>query len=222
MTVPTIARRSTVSPAQKPKTSAKGLETRDRIVDVAVRFIARNGARGTSLADIAAEAGVSQTGLLYHFRSKEALLNAVMDRHVAFSEQWLWGDGPDPGIKIVDIIATHMASWPSQHDGKVASLLGMNTVVLGENVSPDTDLHPRLVDGYRTTIDRVTATLRSAQERGEMRKDIDPQLKAMEIIAFCYGLEAAWLVDPTIPVAAAAAQWAAQQTRQLATGSATS
>ncbi|BCJ68046.1 hypothetical protein GCM10009779_16980 [Polymorphospora rubra] len=211
-----------MSPAQKPKTSAKGLETRDRIVDVAVRFIARNGARGTSLADIAAEAGVSQTGLLYHFRSKEALLNAVMDRHVAFSEQWLWGDGPDPGIKIVDIIATHMASWPSQHDGKVASLLGMNTVVLGENVSPDTDLHPRLVDGYRTTIDRVTATLRSAQERGEMRKDIDPQLKAMEIIAFCYGLEAAWLVDPTIPVAAAAAQWAAQQTRQLATGSATS
>lgn len=222
MTVPTIARRSTVSPAQKPKTSAKGLETRDRIVDVAVRFIARNGARGTSLADIAAEAGVSQTGLLYHFRSKEALLNAVMDRHLAFSEEWLWGDGPDPGIKIVDIIAKHMASWPSQHDGKVASLLGMNTVVLGENVSPDTDLHPRLVDGYRTTIDRVTATLRSAQERGEMREDIDPQLKAMEIIAFCYGLEAAWLVDPTIPVAAAAAQWAAQQTRQLATGSATS
>lgn len=211
-----------MSPAQKPKTSAKGLETRDRIVDVAVRFIARNGARGTSLADIAAEAGVSQTGLLYHFRSKEALLNAVMDRHLAFSEEWLWGDGPDPGIKIVDIIAKHMASWPSQHDGKVASLLGMNTVVLGENVSPDTDLHPRLVDGYRTTIDRVTATLRSAQERGEMREDIDPQLKAMEIIAFCYGLEAAWLVDPTIPVAAAAAQWAAQQTRQLATGSATS
>jgi len=222
MPVPTIARRSTVALAQKPKTSAKGLETRDRIVDVAVRFIARNGARGTSLADIAAEAGVSQTGLLYHFRSKEALLNAVMDRHLAFSEEWLWGDGPDPGIKIVDVIAKHMASWPSQHDGKVASLLGMNTVVLGENVSPDTDLHPRLVDGYRTTIDRVTATLRSAQERGEMREDIDPRLKAMEIIGFCYGLEAAWLVDPTIPVAAAAAQWAAQQTRQLATGSATS
>jgi AcrR family transcriptional regulator len=216
-TAPTTARRSTVPAAQKPKTSAKGLETRERIVDVAVRFIARNGARGTSLADIAAEAGVSQTGLLYHFRSKEALLNAVMDRHLTFTEEWLWGDGPDPGIKIVDIIARHMTSWPSQHDDKVYSLLGMNTVVLGENVSPDTDLHPRLVDGYRTTIDRVTATLRSAQQRGEMRDDIDPQLKAMEIIAFCYGLEAAWLVDPTIPVADAATRWAAQQTTQMAT-----
>ena len=203
--------------AQKPKTSAKGLETRERIVDVAVRFIARNGARGTSLADIAAEAGVSQTGLLYHFRTKEALLNAVMDRHLVFTEEWLWGDGPDPGVKIVDIIARHMASWPSQHDDKVYSLLGMNTVVLGENVSPETELHPRLVEGYQTTIQRVSATLRSAQERGEMRGDINPQLKAMEIIAFCYGVEAAWLVDPTIPVADAAKQWAAQQTVQMTT-----
>jgi AcrR family transcriptional regulator len=206
-----------VPAAQKPKTSAKGLETRERIVDVAVRFIARNGARGTSLADIAAEAGVSQTGLLYHFRSKEALLNAVLDRHLAFSEEWLWGDGPDPGVKIVDVVARHVASWPSQHDDKVASLLGMNIVVLGENVSPGTDLHPRLVEGYRTTIDRVTATLRSAQERGELRGDIEPRLKAMEIIAFCYGLEAAWLVDPTIPVADAAARWAAEQTAQMTT-----
>ena len=70
----------------------------------------------------------------------------------------------------------------------------MNTVVLAENVSEDADLHPRLVEGYRTTIDRVTAALRSAQKRGEMRKDVDPRLKAMEIIAFCYGMEAAWLL----------------------------
>lgn len=204
--------------SQRPKSSsAKGLETRERIVDVAVRFIARHGARGTSLADIAAEAGVSQAGLLYHFGSKEALLNAVMDRHLAFTEEWLWGFGADPGVEIVDIIARHMASWPSQHDDKVYSLLGMNTVVLGENVSADADLHPRLVEGYRTTIDRVAATLESAQRRGEMHGDVDARLKAMEIIAFCYGLEAAWLVDPTIPVAEAAARWAAQQRAQLAT-----
>lgn len=205
----------------RPKTSsAKGLETRERIVNVAARFVARNGARGTSLSDIAAEAGVSQAGLLYHFGTKEALLNAVLDRHLAFTEQWLWGAGPDPGLTIVWIIARHMANWPSRPpDDSMYSLIGMNTVVLAENLGEDTDLHPRLVEGYRTTIDRVEATLRSAQQRGEMRDDVDPRLKAMEIIAFCYGLEAAWAVNPTIPVAAAAAQWATQQTTLLATGS---
>jgi AcrR family transcriptional regulator len=212
-------RRPIVARVPKPKiSSAKGLETRERIVDVAVRFIARHGARGTSLADIAADAGVSQAGLLYHFRSKEALLNAVLDRHVAFTEEWLWSDGPDPGLKILHLITKHMASWPSQpHDDTVYSILGMNTVVLAENVSEGTDLHPRLVEGYATTIERVAATLRSAQKRGEIRKDVDPRLKAMEIIAFCYGMEAAWLVNPTIPVGKAAAQWAAQQMALLAT-----
>jgi AcrR family transcriptional regulator len=206
-----------VPPAPKPKTSsAKGLETRERIIDVAVRFIARNGARGTSLGDIAAEAGVSQAGLLYHFGSKEALLNAVLDRHLAFTEDWLWGD-PDPGLGIYWAIAKHMSSWPSEpQDDGVYALLGMNTVVLGENVSEDTDLHPRLVDGYRTTIDRVATTLHNAQERGEMRRDVDTRLQAMEIIAFCYGLEAAWLVNPKIPVGDAAAQWAKEQTARLA------
>jgi AcrR family transcriptional regulator len=211
--------RQIVRPAPKPKSpSTKGLETRERIIDVAVRFIARNGARGTSLGDIAADAGVSQAGLLYHFGSKEALLNAVMDRHLAFTEEWLWGRGPDPGLKILQIIAEHMARWPAEpHDASVYSIIGMNTVVLAENVSDDADLHPRLVEGYRTTIDRVTATLRAAQQRGEMRDDVDARLKAMEIIAFTYGIEAAWLVNPTIPVADAAAQWASQQTALLAT-----
>jgi len=36
------------------------------------------------------------------------------------------------------------------------------------------------------------------------------------LIAFCYGLEAAWLVNPTIPVGKAAAQWAAQQVTLMA------
>jgi AcrR family transcriptional regulator len=185
-------------------------------VDIAVRFIARNGARGTSLADIAAEAGVSQTGLLYHFGTKEALLHAVLDRHLAFTEEWLWTD-PDPGLDIYRVVARHMSSWPSEpQDDGVYALLGMNTVVLGENVSKDTDLHPRLAEGYRTTIDRVEATLRNAQERREMRADVDPRLVSMEIIAFCYGLEAAWLVNPSIPVGAAANQWADQQTERLA------
>lgn len=205
-------------PTPRTKTSSsKGLETRERIIDVAVRFIARNGARGTSLGDIAAEAGVSQAGLLYHFGSKDALLNAVLDRHLAFTEQWLWGAQPDPGIKILQIIADHVASWPALPDeSTVYSILGMNTVVLAENVGEDADLHPRLVDGYHTTIERVTTTLRAAQQRGEIRNDLDPRLKAMEIIAFTYGMEAAWLVNPAIPVAAAAAQWASQQTAMLA------
>lgn len=205
-------------PTVRPKNSSpRGQLTRERIVDVALKFIARNGARGTSLSGIASEAGVSQAGLLYHFGTKEKLLNAVLDRHESYNEAWMWASGPDPGLKIFPIIADHVAGWPSQpQDAGLYHLVGMHTVMVAENVGDEAELHPRLMSGYRITIDRIRATLRAAQQRGEMRDDVDPELKAMEIIAFVNGLSTAWLLNPAIPARETAAQWASEQSRLLA------
>ena len=58
---------------------AKGEDRRQRILTVAQRLVTRNGGRGTTLGQIAQEAGVSPAGLLHHFESKEQLLHAVLD-----------------------------------------------------------------------------------------------------------------------------------------------
>jgi hypothetical protein len=34
------------------------------------------------------------------------------------------------------------------------------------------------------------------QERGEIRSDIDPEVKAVEIVAFAMGMETQWLLTP--------------------------
>ena len=41
----------------------------------------------------------------------------------------------------------------------------------------------------------LAAEIRSRQERGEYRMDIDPEAKAIEILAFKIGLETQWLLD---------------------------
>src|SRR3954463_14953732 len=66
---------------------AKGLETRERILDTAFRLAARDGLEGLSLAGLAGELGMSKSGLFAHFGSKEELqlemLRTASDRFVA-------------------------------------------------------------------------------------------------------------------------------------------
>lgn len=53
---------------------------RERVLDAAERIVAREGAAHLTLDAVAAEAGVSKGGMLYHFRSKDALLQGLVHR----------------------------------------------------------------------------------------------------------------------------------------------
>jgi AcrR family transcriptional regulator len=53
---------------------------RDRLLDAAERVVVRDGVNNLTLQSVAAEAGVSKGGLLYHFPSKSALITAIVDR----------------------------------------------------------------------------------------------------------------------------------------------
>ena len=54
--------------------------TRQRILDAAESLFAEKGASGTSLRSITSRAGVNLAGVHYHFGSKDALLDAVLER----------------------------------------------------------------------------------------------------------------------------------------------
>jgi AcrR family transcriptional regulator len=61
---------------------------RDRLLDSAEAVLAEHGSHGLTLAAVAAHAGVSKGGLLYHFASKDALITALIERLIAsFDEQ---------------------------------------------------------------------------------------------------------------------------------------
>jgi AcrR family transcriptional regulator len=59
--------------------------TRERIIEEAMRLFGEKGYRGTSVAQIEAAAGLTPGagGLYHHFSSKEALLAAGIERHLA-------------------------------------------------------------------------------------------------------------------------------------------
>ena len=173
---------------------AKGEDRRQRILGVAERLLARNGWRGTSLAQIAKEAGVTPAGLLHHFESKEQLLNAVLD---ARDED----DAIHADYQSGDLI-TEIKRVPKRFE-RAPELVGTFTVLLVENIAPDAPLHDRLHKRYRAAIDILTGNIETGQRVGKYRPDCDAASKAVEILAFINGMETLWLLDPSIPLAEA-------------------
>ena len=55
-------------------------DTRANLISAAAAVIRRDGAQALTLDAVAAEAGVSKGGLLYHFKSKRELLDGLVDR----------------------------------------------------------------------------------------------------------------------------------------------
>jgi TetR/AcrR family transcriptional repressor of nem operon len=54
--------------------------TRDQILDIAEHLVFENGFNGTSLSDIMTAAGLTKGAFFHHFRDKNELARAVLDR----------------------------------------------------------------------------------------------------------------------------------------------
>lgn len=194
-------------PDQRPYATllAKGEDRRQRILAVAQRLLTRNGGRGTTLGQIAQEAGVSPAGLLHHFESKEQLLHAVLDARDAADEA-----RADLSGDILEELEKAAERFQRSPD-----LIGTFTVLLSENLDPEAPLHARFLRRYRAAVDTVAEGIRRGQRAGRYRTDVDPAVKAVEIVAFVYGMETAWLLDPSIPLSEAFREYTGSLTRQL-------
>jgi AcrR family transcriptional regulator len=149
-------------PAQrKPRMDAQ--RNRERILEVAKEAFARSGA-GTSLDDIAKQAGVGAGTLYRHFPTRDALLEAVYRTEVeklAAAERKLAQDlSPIEALRawmllFVDYIATKQIIAPA-----------LNTLVGG----------PSKV--YEASGAQITGAIRALVERaiesGDIRRDLDP------------------------------------------------
>lgn len=185
---------------------AKGEDRKQRILGVAQRLLTRNGWRNTTLAQIAGEAGVTPAGLLHHFESKEQLLHAVLDAR-DFDDD-AHADRKGDLIAEIAQVADRFSRSPE--------LVGTFTVLLVENILPEAPLHDRLLARQRDAIGIVAEGIRRGQAAGRYRTDIDPVVKAVEILAFINGMETTWLLDPSIPLAAVFKEYAETLARDFA------
>ncbi|MFF9035040.1 TetR/AcrR family transcriptional regulator [Streptomyces sp. NPDC014892] len=71
-------------PARKKR--ANGVESRQRILDAAVEIAGERGYEGTSIAAVSAKCGLPASSIYWHFKDKDDLIAAVIERSF---ESWL-------------------------------------------------------------------------------------------------------------------------------------
>lgn len=82
----------------------KSRRTRARILDEAVRVIAENGYAATTNAAVAEAAGITRGAMLYHFPTRESLLEAAID-HIQAQRAAMFRDAADslpPGADVTE------------------------------------------------------------------------------------------------------------------------
>lgn len=150
-----------------------------RILDVAAREFAARGYRGVSMQRIAVEAGVSKANVFHHYKSKDALYQAVIrDACVDFLDR-------------VQEVTTVDGDFPSRYRTlahlHMEQLLGreeMSRLILKEAYSRGGGNVKALVtEVFRDGSDALLAMLRDAQARGVLRDGLDVRFLAVLLFA---------------------------------------
>jgi len=170
--------------------AARSTAARQRVLESALRAFAANGYSGSSLAAIAAAAGLTTAGLLHHYGSKEELLVAVLaERDRLDGERFHLRELV--GLEALDQLV-RLVEWNASRRGLVQAF----TVLMGESVA---DGHPAR-DWFQARYPRrranLAAALQQGVDRGEIRADINCDQVAAQVLAMMDGLQVQWILDP--------------------------
>jgi TetR/AcrR family acrAB operon transcriptional repressor len=180
------------------KTKEAALATREALVDAAERVFRRNGVTRTSLADVAAEAGMTRGAIYWHFRDKAELLEAMCSRttmpHHA-GQGCLGGGGAatDPlGALRAYAIDTLVQLAHDPHTHAVMEILFHKCELTG-------DLAERGVEQARQRnqcMATVEGLVRHAIEERQLPAGTDPVLATRFLHAGVVGLMHEWVAAP--------------------------
>ncbi len=164
------------TPQAPPAPLPRGERTRQRILQAAAQCFAASGFSRTTVEQIAADAGVSKGIVYHHFRGKELILEALLERTL---DDWARASG----------IAAHVARAGSVLAGLEHALRGsLDYAKTNPLVRALFQLDPLVVLGLgssaavqRSVADgraQMVDAMRTGIASGELRGDLDPERTA--------------------------------------------
>jgi len=165
--------------------------SREKIIQAATEFFARQGFRGAKMAEIAKAAGLTGPGLLHHFPSKTYLLMEVLRERDRIDSERMRATLQKNGNHFLEAEFELV-----EHNETVPGLVQLFTLLVAESISPDYPAHDFFIQRYQREREHVTQAIARAQQDGEVRSDIPAETLGVLIFALMDGLQIQWLLEP--------------------------
>ena len=178
----------------KSRTTARGRARRDQLLDVALEAFAAKGYRGTSVGAIAERVGMSEPGLLHHFPTKVALLQATLEHHQLKTRTAAYAPLDGRVLSFPERLQ-RLAAGHEEDSGFARLLL----VIAAESIAPDHPTHDWFVARYDTVRRSIERELAADQGSGMLAPDVDVAALARLLVATFDGLEFQFLLGCGAP-----------------------
>lgn len=168
----------------------KSQERRLHILDEALAVFASAGYRAASTKHIAERVGMSEAGIFYHFPTKSALLQAVLERRDDLARESILAD-LDEGIeKLRGLLIL------AERNSRSAGAIELYCVLSAEATAPDHPAHDYFVQRYDALRADLTATYARLERDGMLVEGISPEDAAAGTLGLWDGLQLQYLLDP--------------------------
>jgi AcrR family transcriptional regulator len=159
---------------------SKGDSTRSRIVETALRSASIDGLEGITLGRVAADVGMSKSGLFAHFESKEALqIDVIVSAAEKFTEVVVVPALAAPrGEPRLRALFDRWLEWERNESLPGGCVFMHAAAELDDRPGPARDM---LVTHQRRWLEALSKAVRLTVEVGHFRADVDPDLVAFQL-----------------------------------------
>jgi AcrR family transcriptional regulator len=172
---------------------AKSARVKAEILDKAADAFAQRGFTGTSIREIALAVGMTQQGLTHHFPTKDALLEAVLQRRDEIAVDHYRA----AGLSVMDTLRAVV-----QDNLTKPGLVRLTATLASEAIDPDHPAHAFFEEHFAKARDVFTTLLQRGQKLGEVRADLPAEGLAAVLLSTYEGLQLQWMIDPEFDLAA--------------------
>lgn len=167
---------------------AKGVAKRKEILDAAIEVLAEHGYDRASVREVARKVGLSQAGLLHHFRNKEDLFVEVLRRRDDRVADPSFTSHAHPVDRLIDAVKKN-----SHEPGLTRLFVAMSADATASAGPARAFFEQR----YLWLLDVIAEDVRAQQAAGEMSSAASAEDIASLLVAAADGLQLQWLLAPT-------------------------